>query len=139
MKLPLISKILEDTSKLRSKDDRVKFLRSHYPNKTMLRLLKCTFDTNVIWELPEGTPPYRPFAESEPDISGLYQEERKLYLFIKGGNPNLNQVRRETLFVQLLESIHPKEAELLIAVKDRKLPYKGITKEIVQEAFPKLL
>lgn len=139
MKLPLISKIFEDTSKLRTKKERVRFLKSHYPNKTMLRLLKCTFDPNVQWELPEGAPPYRPFQESEPDISGLYQEERKFYLFVKGGAPNLPQTKRETLFIQVLESLHPKEAELLIAVKDKNLPYKGITKEIVQEAFPKLL
>jgi hypothetical protein len=69
----------------------------------------------------------------------LYQEQRRLYLFIAGGHPDLSQLRRETLFIQVLESIPPEEAELLLAVKDKKLPYKGITKEIVQEAFPGLL
>lgn len=139
MKLPLISKILEDAEKIKSKKDRVQFLRSHHPNKTMLRLLKYTFDPEIKFALPDGNPPFKENDIIEEDMSGLYQEDRRLYLFIEGGNPNLHPIRRETLFIQLLESINPKEAKLMLAVKDKKLPYKGITKEVVKEAFPNLL
>lgn len=139
MKLPLISKILEDAENIKSKKDRVQFLRSHHPNKTMLRLLKYTFDPEIKFALPAGNPPFKENDIIEEDMSGLYQEDRRLYLFIEGGNPNLHPIRRETLFIQLLESINPKEAKLMLAVKDKKLPYKGITKEVVKEAFPNLL
>jgi hypothetical protein len=138
MRLPLVSKILRDVSSVKKKEERIKVLRSHHPNKVMLQLLKYAFDDSVIFALPDGAPPYRPCTVLDNE-AGLYQEQRRLYLFIAGGHPDLSQLRRETLFIQVLESIPPEEAELLLAVKDKKLPYKGITKEIVQEAFPGLL
>ena len=64
---------------------------------------------------------------------------RKLYLFVEGGNPNLKPNRREYLFIELLESIHPKEAELLLQVKDKKLKCNGLTYNLVKETFPKLI
>ena len=73
------------------------------------------------------------------DDSGLYNEERRLYLFIKGGHPNLKSVRREEIFIQVLESVHPREAKVLLAVKEKNLPYKGLTKKLVDEAFPGLI
>lgn len=139
MKLPLISTILEEASKRKTKKERVQFLRSHHPNKTMLRLLKYTFDPEIKFALPEGDPPYKENDIIDEDMSGLYQEDRRMYLFIEGGNPNLHPIRRETLFIQMLESVNPKEAKLMLAVKNKKLPYKGITKEVVKEAFPNLL
>jgi hypothetical protein len=69
----------------------------------------------------------------------LYAEVRKLYLFVKGGNDNLKPLRRETLFIQLLESLAPADADLLCAIKDKKMPYKGIDAKIIREAFPGLL
>jgi hypothetical protein len=138
MRLPLVSKILKDVSAVKKKEDRIKTLRSHHPNKVMLQLLKYTFDDKIVFALPDGAPPYKPCGVLDNE-AGLYQEQRRLYLFIEGGHPDLSQLRRETLFIQVLESIPPEEAELLIAVKDKKLPYKNITKEIVQEAFPGLL
>ena len=105
----------------------------------MLRLLKYTFDPNIEFDLPEGAPPYKENDVIDEDDSGLYAEDRRLYLFIKGGNPDLKPVKREMLFIELLENINPKEAKVLLAVKDKKLPYKGLTKKLVEEAFPGLL
>jgi len=91
-----------------------------------------------VFILPEGAPPYKPceFLDQE---GRLYTEARKLYLFIEGGNPNLNKVKREMLFIQLIESLDQRDAELLIAIKDKMLPYKNITEKIVRAAFPDLL
>lgn len=139
MKLPLIDTIFTDLEKISSRKQKVNFLKSHRPNNVMLRLLKYTFDPNIEFDLPEGDPPYRPNEELDDDHSGLYQEDRRLYLFIKGGNPDLQKMKREMLFIEVLESIHPKEAKVLLAVKDKKLPYKGLTKKLVEEAFPGLL
>jgi hypothetical protein len=82
--------------------------------------------------------PYKPceFLDQE---GRLYAELRRLYLFIEGGNPSLTKVKREYLFIQLLESIDKQDAELLVAVKDKKLPYKGLTASVVKKAFPGLL
>ena len=137
MPLPLLSKILKSVASKKTKKEKLAVLRHHAPNNAMKQLLKLCYDDNVVWLLPRGTPPYRKNNDLDDSDNGLYQEARKLYLYLEGGNPNLHQVRREALFIQVLESIHADEAELLVQIKDRKI--KGITKKLVQEAFPGLL
>jgi hypothetical protein len=139
MKLPLIDTIFTDLEKTSGRKNKVNFLRSHRPNQLMITLLKYTFDSNIRFDLPEGAPPYKENEDLDDDFSGLYGEQRRLYLFLEGGNPDLKPVKRESIFIEVLESIHPKEAKVLIAVKDKKLPYKGLTKKLVEEAFPGLL
>lgn len=136
MKLSL-SEILKNASELEKKQDRIDYLmRNNSP--ALQALLKYAYDDKVKFLLPEGEPPYKP--NELPDQEGiLYSELRRLYLFIEGGNDNLKPVRREYLFVQLLETVNKEDAKLLIAVKDKKIPYKGITKKFVQELFPGLL
>ena len=69
----------------------------------------------------------------------LYSEYRRLYLFTKNGNPNLKQIRRESLFIELLESVDKDDAKLLLHMKDKNLPYPGVTKDIINKAFPGLI
>lgn len=138
MKLPSVSTILKDASKIKTQKKRVEFLRSHHPNTLLKTLLKYTYDPNIKFALPPGEPPYTE-CEVLDNENMLYNEARRLYLFLEGGNPDLSDLRREALFIQLLESIDSEDAKLLIAVKDKKLPYKGITEKVVREAFPKLL
>jgi len=105
---------------------------------TLLNVLKAAFDPAVVWDLPKGSPPFKknPFDDQE---GMLYSEWRRMYLFIKGANPvKLKPLRQEQLFVQLLEALTPADAELMLAVKEKKLPYKNITKALVLEAFPGL-
>jgi hypothetical protein len=61
-----------------------------------------------------------------------------MYLFIEGGNPNLTKLKREMLFIQLLEGVHKDDANLLCHIKDKKLPFKTINNDIVKKAFPNL-
>jgi hypothetical protein len=101
------------------------------PSITML--LKYAFMPQHKFNLPEGEPPFKPDAAPigmSPAV--LRQELRRLYVFCRD---DLKPIKRETLFVSLLESVHPSEAELLIAVKDQKLHklYKKITKKLVIE------
>ena len=138
MRIPAVSTILKEASEIKDRKKRIYFLQSHHPNQLMKMLLKYVYDPNIEFDLPPGKPPYTP-CEALDQENMLYLEQRRLYLFLKGGNPDLNPLRRETLFVQLLESIEPADAELLVAVKDKKLPYKGITEKLVREAFPSLL
>ena len=70
----------------------------------------------------------------------LRREWTKLYNFIKGGNDQLSSLRRETMFIQILEGLHPLDAEILCLVKDKKLSDKyKITKENVAEAYPNIV
>jgi hypothetical protein len=92
-----------------------------------------TYTPTVEWLLPDGAPPYKPF-EGHDQEGRFYTEIRKLYLFVKGGNDELTKVRREHLFIQMLEAIDKDDAKLLIQMKDRKL--QGITKEVIKDAIP---
>jgi len=69
----------------------------------------------------------------------LRKEWTKLYNFVKGGNDQLNSLRRETMFIQILEGLHPLDAEILCLIKDKKLydKYK-ITRENVCQSYPEI-
>ena len=134
---PLFSEILDKVSKLKTKQQKISFLRKN--NTDALRqVLKASFDPKVKWALPEGEVPY--IANDAPEgteHTDLSYESRKLYHFIVGGNPQLSQNKRETMFVQMLEGLHPDEAEVLVAAKDKILhqKFKGLSANVVREAF----
>ena len=88
--------------------------------------------------LPQGNVPYKPNENPlGTDHSSLRREQKNLYMFVKGGNDTLSTIRRETIFIQLLEGLHPKEAEIVIAVKDKGLEdLYDIDIDVVEEAFP---
>jgi len=101
-------------------------------------LLQGAMHPGIKWLIPEGSPPFRPNMFPDQD-SALWQELRRLYLFVEGGHKTLSQARRESLFIDILEAVNTEDAALMIAAKDKKLPYPGITPEVVRAAFPGLL
>jgi hypothetical protein len=135
----LISEILRKVSNAKTKKEKVDLLRKH--NTPGLRqLLIINFDDSVVSLLPEGDVPYTPNdAPVGTDHTRLEQEYRGLYRFFKGG-AKLPSLKRESMFVQLLEGLSSEEAELLVLVKDGKLTesYKRITKTVIQDAFPSI-
>lgn len=135
-----IYEILERVAGGEKQADKVRLLQK-YDNPTLRKILKYTFSDKVTFnQLPPGTPPYKP-SELLDLENVLYAETRRLYLFTDGGNPGLKQVRKEQLFVEICENVTPQDAEILIGMKDKKLPerYKGITKAVVKKAFKDLL
>ena len=84
------------------------------------------------------------FNGTEEDIRTAHTSIRKecvnFHNFLKGGNNQLSSIRRETMFIQVLQGLHPREAEILCLVKDKKLADKyKITKEIISEAYPDIV
>ena len=131
------AEILTQVSKTKTKKEKVTFLRQ-YQTDALRMICKASFDPKIVWELPEGDVPYRENDAPEgTEHTLLGHEVRKLYHFIKGGNPALNQNKREMMFVQMLEGLHKDEADLLIAAKDKSLHrmYKGLSDNVVKEAF----
>jgi hypothetical protein len=132
-----IAVVLERASGLSTAEEKAAYLRQN--DNTALRIvLKYALDKRVKWLLPKGPAPYKPCPYLDQE-GQLYSEARRLYLFVEGGNPNLTDLRREMMFIQILESVHPKDAELLNKIKDKKLPVKGITTKVVNLAFPGLV
>ena len=114
----LISEILRKVSNAKTKKEKVDLLKKH--NSTALRqLMIINFDESIISELPEGDVPYTPNdAPVGTDHTRLESEYKGLYRFFKGGDPRIKSLKRETLFVQLLEGLSAEEAELLVLCKD---------------------
>jgi hypothetical protein len=129
-----VSEIFELVEKAPTKEQKIAELQKH-GNEALLMIMQYALDRRVVWVLPPGEPPYRP-SESLDQHSVLWQNINKLFHYCKGGNDNLPPAKREHLFIQLLESVEPKDAKLLLAMKAKTLPYKSITVELWNEAFP---
>ena len=107
----------------------------------MVSILIWNFDDTVISLIPEGPVPFKPNDVPEgTDHTSLRREAKNLYHFVKGGNDQLSGLRRETMFIQMLEGLHPEEAKIICLVKDKNLAEKyKLTRELVEEAFPDIV
>ena len=134
---PFIHEILNLVEEQKTKAKKIDILRE-YRDDSLTAILIWNFDSSVISAVPEGQVPYK---ENEvpigTDHTSLRREWKNLFHFIKGGNDSLSALRRETMFIQMLEGLHPEEAKIICLVKDKNLTEKyKITKDMVAEAFP---
>ena len=134
---PFVHEILELVDSQRTKAKKIEILKE-YDDMALKAILIWNFDPTAISVLPEGPVPYK---ENEvpigTDHTSLRREWKNLYHFLKGGNDTLSTMRRETMFIQMLEGLHPEEAKIICLVKDKDLEsrYK-ITYDMVQQAYP---
>ena len=165
--IPFAFEVLEAVSKQRTKAKKVEVLQK-YKHPSLITLFVWNFDSSIVSLLPEGEVPYGNTKEDQTTTGTLSSkindavdkmaemgsnslgsqdqgkasiraEYKKFYNFCKGGNPSLSSLRRETMFINILQGLHPLEAEILILVKDKKLQEKyKITKEIVSIAYPEI-
>ena len=165
---PFAFEVLDAASKQRTKAKKVEVLQ-RYGDLSLKMILKWNYDTSIVSVLPEGEVPYGTNKEDQNATGSLTgkindavgkmaemgsnslgsqdqgkasirAEYKKFYNFCKGGNPGLSSLRRETMFINILEGLHPLEAELLCLVKDKKLQEKyKITKEVVSTAYPEIV
>jgi len=163
---PFMFEILDLISKQRTKAKKIEVLKK-YEEISLKTILIWNFDESVISVLPPGEVPYTGYEDQNAysgGVSGKISEEvrsmhakgnfslgvsdgqghttirresKHFYRFVKGGDDGLNNLRRESMFINILEGLHPLEAEIVILCKDKKLgdSYK-ITKDIVAEAYP---
>tara|TARA_R100000008_G_scaffold3124_1_gene2278 strand:+ start:256 stop:837 length:582 start_codon:yes stop_codon:yes gene_type:complete len=135
---PFIFEVLEHANKQRTIQGRVDVLKE-YRDDSLVSILIWNFDESVVSMIPEGQVPYeKNEVPVGTDHTSLRREYKNLYHFIKGGNDSLSSIRRETMFIQMLEGLHPKEADIIVLVKDHllHLQYPKINKEIVSKAYP---
>jgi hypothetical protein len=162
---PFAFEVLNLVSKQRTNAKKVELLRK-YEDPSLKTILIWNFDESVISLLPQGDVPYASAGEQtsysgtlsnkiedavskmeelssnslgsmDQGRSSIRKEYEMFFNFVKGGNDGLSSLRRETMFINILQGLHPLEAEILCLVKDKRLQTKyKITKEIVSEAFP---
>ena len=165
---PFVYEVFDACSKQRTKAKKIEVLKT-YAHDSVMAVLIWNFDESIVSLLPEGDVPYGNTREDNSvtgslsdkinDAVGMMRESgsaslgsqdqgkasiraeyTKFYNFLKGGNNGLSGLRRETMFINILEGLHPLEAEILVLVKDKKLTdrYK-ITKEVVSAAYPQIV
>ena len=127
----------KDIVKQKTKKERIAKIQQYVKeSRAMAIILDLTFNSKIKWLLPPGSPPYNQTDHLDSQ-NVLKNEARKLQYFINTREGlAMKPLRRETMFIELLESVDKHDAKLLISIKDGKLPYNGITKKLVQEAFP---
>ena len=137
-----ISTILAEANELPTVADRALHLRNN--DSDALRLaLKLAFDQNIVFDLPEGAPPYKSDSEAFGNEGVLYKEIFDLHYYIEGAYKytipkGAWQLKRNGMFIRLLESLPASDAELVLHIKDKRLPYKNISLAVVEKAFPDL-
>jgi hypothetical protein len=132
-----LCEFLAKVAKLKKTQEKIDAIKAN--DSIQLRIiLQGAFDPNVVCLLPEGEPPYKPNDLVDQEHV-LIRECEKLRYYIKGFYDNLPQAKRESMFVELLERVAPEDAKLLCAIKDKKLPFNGITINHVKEGLPGLI
>lgn len=160
---PFVFEVLELASKQRSNSKKVEVLKT-YEHDSLKAIFIWNFDDTVISLLPEGEVPYGDVNEQNvysgslsenlskearggesatgQDLDGrgktsLRREFQNLYHYVRGGNDSLTSIRREMMFINLLQGLHPREAEVVVLTKDKKLTDKyKVSFEVVKEAYP---
>ena len=165
---PFVFEVFEIASKQRSNAKKAEALQK-FSHPCLKSLFIWNFDESVISALPPGDVPYaavdeqdsfkgtlsekiadavekmgelgtKSLGSQDQGRSSLRKEYQKFYNFVRGGNDRLSSLRRETMFINILQGLHPLEAEILCLVKDKKLETKyKISKENVSQAFPDII
>ena len=166
---PLLSEVLALVSKQKTKAKKIQVLRK-YDEFHLRTVFLWNFDTTIESVLPDGDVPYQSYDDQnsysgtlstkiKEDIRSMYdtgsfsmgvsdqqgrttirREVKNFYHFVKGGNDAMNNMRRESMYINILQGLHPLEAEILVLIKDGNLTDKyNITREIVEEAYPDIV
>ena len=163
---PFVFEILDLVSKQRTKAKKIEVLK-RYEDISLKALFIWNFDMSIVSILPEGDVPYSGYDEQNTYSGGvsakiseevrsmhakgnfslgvsdgqghttIRREWKHFYRFVRGGDDGLNNLRRESMFINILEGLHPLEAEIVILCKDKRLGevYK-ITQDVVAAAYP---
>ena len=166
---PLVFEVLDLVSRSRSKAKKIEVLKK-YDEQHLRRVLIWNFDQSIQSILPEGPVPYVGYDEQNTyngtlstkisqDVRTMHEtgnfslgvsdqqghttirrESKNFYNFIRGGNDAMSNIRRETMFINILTGLHPLEAEIVVLAKDKKISDKyNITREIVEGSYPNIV
>jgi len=166
---PLAFEVFDLVSRSRTKQKKIEILKK-YDDSSLRRIFVWNFDQSIVSILPEGPVPYVGYDEQNTysgtlttkiseevrkmhesgnfslgasDQQGhttIRRESKHFYHFVKGGNDGINSIRRETMYINILQGLHPLEAEILVLVKDKQLETKyKISKDVVSEAYPNIV
>ena len=132
-----VYEVLEEVAKQRNRNDKIRILKQN-ESWALKDIIRGSMDSTISWNLPEGQPPYTP-SPAHHHPSNLIRENKKFKYFVKGGaGDKMQKVKRENIFIGILEGVHPEDAKLVISMINKE-KINGLSRPIVEEAFPNLL
>lgn len=133
-----VFEVLKKASSKRSKAEKVAVLKEN-ESWALKDIIRGSYDQSIEWDIPPGEPPYTP-AEAHNHPSSLLREHKNFIYFVKGSRKSnaLPKFKRERIFLEIIEGVHPEDAKLVINMVNKKPP-KNLSRPIIQEAFPGLL
>ena len=133
-----VHEVIDIVSKAKTKEEKITLLKEN-ESQALKDVLVGAYHSNVEWNLPEGRPPFETSEEGSIP-SNLLKQTRNFNDLVKGGpGDNLPAFKRERIFIRMIENVHPDDAELLLKMVAKKQLAKGVTKKLVEEAFPGLI
>jgi hypothetical protein len=134
-----ISEIIAELDTMGRPEEKIEWLLKN-DSQPLREILRLTYDKSVKWLLPDTAPPWKENEYEDEARLMLYREMRRMKIFLEGGGyDNLNQVKREGLFISLLEDIYNEDAKLLANHVIAQKSFKGLRKSTVVKAFPDLI
>lgn len=130
-----MSSLNSDLGKCKDDLQKVKILKT--VNESIVKLISLHYDPRVEFSLPSGAPPYKPLgqAENEGIFYNLLTKKHFIY-FIKGNNINASKHKIESMFIDVLNNVHPDDAVMLIKIKDKVDIWPHITFDLIKRSFP---
>ena len=132
-----VYEILEKIAKTKKKSDKIAILKQHNNNWALKDIIKGSMDSTIKWSIPDGEPPYTP-SDEHNNPTDLTRHNKKFAYFVQGVHMDTPKYKKERLFLQMLEGVHPNDARLVIGMINKQQP-KGLTRPVVEEAYPGLL
>jgi hypothetical protein len=134
--------IFDEFENAKSKKEKMAVIGSNL-SQTLVDVLKLTYHPDYKWKVKELPENYKVPTDMLPGITydSLNAQLRRLYMFLEGNQTaeTLTDKRRNELLIQMLESIEPREAEVILGIFQKDLGVKGLDYKFVKEAFPDLL
>ena len=137
---PELYQMLEAIDKADTREEAVKLVKGYGSSYQAFNdYLRCIFDENIQFALPKGRPPYTPSSGASVP-STWHKKHLQLKYFVKGlGLDDMNQIKRESMFIQMLEAIHPDDALHISLIASKECKVSGLNADVIEEALPGLL
>jgi len=131
--------ILEEIQAAKNKKERLAMIKHYARMSAFCDYLRCTFDDRIQFLLPQGAPPYTPSSEGAQPSSWARQNTKLAYFITGGQGESMSPVKRESMYIGMLEAIHPQDALVLTDMISKKCPHPAIKKALIEEAVPGLV
>lgn len=137
-----IYEVFEEICEIEDRNERIEYLKKN-AFKQVKSVLQLCYNDKIQLDLPKGKPPFEPCPEGRTPAP-IGHAFKPIGMCVKGNN-QVNQLKKEKIFIGILEQIHENDAAILCAAKDGTITnlqnkkYRKITKSLVEATFPELL